>query len=196
MARGNNHIRVERPCERCGAHFLAYHNRNRFCSATCRGDVPKTIVACVRCGIEPTYAPRAIYCSGCLLINQRESGRRASRRAASMRTCVVCSGPIPFGRRLRAYCSEPCAKMGQTAGNAARLYGIDATMAVSALRSGRCAFDHQADRIDVDHDHGTGAFRGFLCTRHNTGLGLFNDSIEELEQAIAYLRAVAVAEAS
>ncbi|MBC7593304.1 MAG: hypothetical protein H7288_05100, partial [Kineosporiaceae bacterium] len=40
---------------------------------------------------------------------------------------------------------------------------------------------------DIDHDHVTGAFRGFLCGRCNKGLGLLGDSIEGLRKALLYL---------
>lgn len=39
-----------------------------------------------------------------------------------------------------------------------------------------------------DHDHSTGAFRGWLCSNCNTGLGRFKDSPELLEKAADYLR--------
>lgn len=42
--------------------------------------------------------------------------------------------------------------------------------------------------FDVDHDHTTGEFRGFICHRCNKGLGLLGDTIEGLENALAYLR--------
>ncbi len=40
----------------------------------------------------------------------------------------------------------------------------------------------------VDHDHGPGAkVRQILCSRCNQGLGMFQDSVERLKSAIAYL---------
>ena len=44
------------------------------------------------------------------------------------------------------------------------------------------------DKMHVDHDHVTGGFRGILCSRCNTGLGLFLDSTDMLEKAVAYLK--------
>lgn len=43
-------------------------------------------------------------------------------------------------------------------------------------------------RPSADHDHATGVFRGWLCVRHNMGIGYFQDDISQLEAAIAYLK--------
>lgn len=39
----------------------------------------------------------------------------------------------------------------------------------------------------LDHDHETGAFRGFLCSKCNLALGHFLDSVELLDKAKDYL---------
>jgi hypothetical protein len=43
-----------------------------------------------------------------------------------------------------------------------------------------------------DHDHQTGAFRGWLCNRCNLGIGQFGDTVEGLMRAVAYLQAAAL----
>ena len=40
----------------------------------------------------------------------------------------------------------------------------------------------------MDHDHKTGKYRGYICHTCNRGLGMFQDSIEILNNAIEYLR--------
>jgi hypothetical protein len=42
--------------------------------------------------------------------------------------------------------------------------------------------------MDLDHDHDSGEFRGWLCTKCNRGIGYLGDSIEGLEMAINYLK--------
>ena len=41
----------------------------------------------------------------------------------------------------------------------------------------------------LDHDHETGLFRGWLCSRCNRGLGLLGDTLLKLKAAVKYLEA-------
>lgn len=43
------------------------------------------------------------------------------------------------------------------------------------------------DRFHVDHDHVTGAVRGLLCHKCNTGIGLLGDSTDGVMKALMYL---------
>lgn len=43
-------------------------------------------------------------------------------------------------------------------------------------------------KLHMDHNHITGEFRGFLCSKCNHFLGLANDDIEILSKAIDYLK--------
>lgn len=42
--------------------------------------------------------------------------------------------------------------------------------------------------LNLDHDHKTGKFRGWLCTRCNLGIGLLDDSQKGLVFALMYIR--------
>jgi len=50
---------------------------------------------------------------------------------------------------------------------------------------------HQTEfktRLAVDHNHKTGEVRGLLCRPCNAGIGLFNENLSRLENAINYLK--------
>lgn len=51
-----------------------------------------------------------------------------------------------------------------------------------------CQICGSQDRLCIDHDHGTGAIRGVLCTKCNSAIGMMDDSVEKLQAAITYLR--------
>lgn len=44
------------------------------------------------------------------------------------------------------------------------------------------------ETLNLDHDHKTGRFRGYLCKSCNTGIGLLGDTIEGLNMGIRYLK--------
>ena len=46
----------------------------------------------------------------------------------------------------------------------------------------------QVSSLHVDHNHSTGKIRGYLCGSCNRGLGLFQDTLTNLEKAVEYLK--------
>jgi len=55
-------------------------------------------------------------------------------------------------------------------------------------QDGKCAICKNAFVLVVDHCHETNEVRGLLCSMCNTGLGLFQDSLDNLESAKVYLK--------
>ena len=55
-----------------------------------------------------------------------------------------------------------------------------------------CCGEHKSkyrhNRLNLDHDHQTGEFRGWLCGACNRGLGNLGDDLEGVLQALAYLK--------
>jgi hypothetical protein len=50
-----------------------------------------------------------------------------------------------------------------------------------------CMICGDTHRLCIDHCHSSGAVRGILCGRCNSGLGMFRDDIARLKAAIEYL---------
>jgi Recombination endonuclease VII len=51
-----------------------------------------------------------------------------------------------------------------------------------------CAWPRMESRaLCLDHDHHTGLFRGWLCFRCNSGIGLLGDDLASLRRAVVYL---------
>lgn len=78
-------------------------------------------------------------------------------------------------------------------GRLRRRYAIGALdyEAMLVFQDGRCAICGEVPVRDktlhVDHDHRTGAVRGLLCTRCNTGIGWWQDNGLRMFKAAAYV---------
>jgi hypothetical protein len=56
---------------------------------------------------------------------------------------------------------------------------------VCAICSSECSRGY---KLAADHCHTTGLFRGLLCSKCNTGIGLFKDDAVLVEKALNYLK--------
>lgn len=56
------------------------------------------------------------------------------------------------------------------------------------LRKGKtCEICGDTERLVVDHCHDTKKIRGVICNRCNIGLGMFQDNVDKIRNAIIYL---------
>lgn len=114
---------------------------------------------------------------------------------------VPCSGAFP-AKPGKRYCSRRCKEKAKVRRNRTpeksrdlwlrAQYGItlEEFNAASAERGGRCDICGAVPEkgLCVDHDHDTGAIRGYLCHTCNAGIRLLGDRPEGVEQALRYLR--------
>lgn len=71
----------------------------------------------------------------------------------------------------------------------AEQYGITEEAVLTGM-AGSCNVCATAPAEVIDHDHTTGAVRGFLCKKCNTGIGMLGDDLTGVENAVRYLRTV------
>jgi len=93
---------------------------------------------------------------------------------------------LAFQTNSRAQLKDMCRRVGIT---------VERYERELAAQGGVCKICHLPNRdarkrrLNIDHDHVTGEFRGLLCSTCNSALGHFGDNIALMEAAIAYLRA-------
>lgn len=94
---------------------------------------------------------------------------------------------------FKSYCKE-CAIDKQTIRNFKKRYGISDTVYKELLgvQDNKCkicgiTLEENKKAFSVDHCHQTKEIRGLLCNKCNVGLGMFDDKIENLINAISYL---------
>lgn len=114
--------------------------------------------------------------------------RAAYRRRRAKQICGRCGTHA----QRTAYC-KPCRALMARRVRLKQLGVTEAQYAAVLLKQGtRCAIcqTHQAKlkrALAADHDHASGVFRGLLCHRCNTGLGMFLDQPKRLLAAVEYL---------
>ena len=70
----------------------------------------------------------------------------------------------------------------------AKQYGLTLEQYDQYFEYASCGICGTKEDLVLDHNHDTGKVRGVLCRNCNTGLGLFNDNIEDLKGAIEWLQ--------
>lgn len=138
--------------------------------------IGKSVLPCTSCGRE-------------LPADQFGDIKRKGRRDSKQSWCKECVRVQANGAYGRSR-PEHIARV--RANRLLREYGITVQEydALLAGQDGCCAICRREpvdQLLAVDHDHETGVVRGLLCHRCNMGLGYFQDNIEQLLEAVAYL---------
>jgi hypothetical protein len=126
---------------------------------------------CTKCGVEQLLSEFSPH-------NLSKDGRQTR--------CKTCIRDYQQLRAAKGYVQE---------GNLIRRYGINLEdfVRLSRQQNSVCKIcgspdgDKKGRRLSIDHDHDTGEVRGLLCNRCNRAIGMFNDDIELMKQAISYL---------
>ena len=150
-------------------------------------------------------------CKSCSSM-ERKMANKATRQANPI--CNFCSCSLTVDnwtdhmRKESQYCCLPCHKKRPSQSfesnkNSAliRKYGItlEDFNNIKLEQSNSCAICKKSEvfstrpcnkpemNLAVDHCHSTGKVRGLLCLKCNRALGLFEENIENLNEAIAYV---------
>lgn len=110
--------------------------------------------------------------------------------------CILCREPFKLvkhrGRRAYGgYCESCHSKYMRS--HKLRQYGLtpEDFLNMVAAQENKCAIcrkEMEPGAFRIDHDHQTGKVRALLCANCNSGLGLFYENVDALQNAIAYLR--------
>lgn len=103
--------------------------------------------------------------------------------------CVFCEKPYRRQRRDSYACSGRCRDRYRQAQRLG-IKGLNERSLAEAMQSQNncCAICRATgSTLATDHDHQSGAFRGFLCGRCNRGIGFLKDDPEILRRAAEYL---------
>lgn len=128
-------------------------------------------------------------CTACKLDKPLAAFRRCSRSLnGRKRECKPC-----FSSRVQVWYLESGKNRVQDnsrRNHLRKMYGltVEEFHAMVDAQDERCAVCGWSEcRLLVDHDHETGEVRGLLCHLCNVALGMAEDSVERLQELIAYL---------
>ena len=113
----------------------------------------------------------------------------SKRKDGIQYACKTCDNARQKERRLNPEINEKN-KLRMRIRQYIRKYGLSEEEALALVqdRTGECDICGEVVPLVVDHCHTSGNIRGRLCGPCNTGIGLFKENINSLEQAIEYLR--------
>lgn len=113
------------------------------------------------------------------------------------KSCKWCGNTFMPQAPSHLYCSQKCADRAHADKYLKRAYALSLEEYEKLLEQHdhKCAIcgstgftiHPNGPLLVVDHDHKTGKVRGMLCHNCNRALGLFQDNIDALKQAIRYL---------
>lgn len=158
---------------------------------------------CQRCA-NPIVGrlPTAKFCSKQCQQRWHWEGRMKRRQETRDRlVCRECGRTYSAPTTNTKFCSPQCRRRASrnrrpTAHwlyHVKHTYGLAPEEALAMLerQGNRCAICggecRSGKRLAVDHDHETGAVRGFLCEQCNHGIGNFRDDVDLLASALSYL---------
>lgn len=149
-------------------------------------------------------------CTRCPETDLSKFGLKSGRMRSTCRACTNAENaasrkrvreadPEAYQQRNKRWCKEARRRLGERAAVTYRKerlknkYGMTLADFDTLLlkQNGVCAICEgekgKGRHWHIDHDHATGAVRGILCNRCNTGLGSFRDNVRSLMRAAAYL---------
>lgn len=203
-----------RRCQECQTEYVPKRVRSEvrlFCSQRCaskssdRQDSKERLAAkallartCGHCGeaIAASVRADAQYCSNDCTVKARIERKRQLRLTArSTVQCHWCSSTLVHrtGRAVTCGAAE-CKRRGSRDVRIRRVYGIDSVTFDRLFedQGKACAICLRTDESSsvtwsIDHCHASGAVRGILCTRCNTGIGQMGDDPARLRAAADYI---------
>lgn len=129
--------------------------------------------------VQPQAACIEKRCGHCGLVRPSKNFGRLIGTATGLHSwCRECQSAAARRRRASNPDGALRVKYRMEPGSFDRLY---------RQQDGRCAICQRKQKLGVDHDHATGAVRGLLCRKCNSGIGFFGDNEEMAMAAVRYL---------